>query len=301
MSHGGSSGEAPAWVKGRMPVDPEYIYFVGCGVGDNVLDEHAAHEAARRHATEQLARQVVTRVVQRTQRHGARKGHVSDADALIGLHSPIHRSWEHDDVKVAASRQQLQLITDAIVGDLEEREIYWERWLTRGADQRWDDSQTATRYQCCDRTLTRYKCWVLMAIPRHAFERRVAVTEKVLKLEQDRRDVKRAMANRVQTIHGVKRSRLRVIEANSKPKYESATFPQYERPAMWDPRYVTYGSTPGGAPAGPAGSKGGLGLPDLLRWFKLGADLAKNAEAVEHGAEKATDTGRKVMNVLGGN
>lgn len=202
MIRSGITGDenAPAWVQGPTPHDPGMLYFVGRGGGEDVLDEQAAHRAARQDAMRQMAEQIATRV-----------------NVLFGVNDDRRQRerecspgyWcETFDTRVAL---KARAATSALVGDMEEKGVYWEEWAVKEhpdmAYSRGCDPRTGMR----DR-LHRYKCWVLMAVPREKFEQRVQTTSKLVLREAtiDLIKAKEQMEQRL--INAQRDAKLRVIE-----------------------------------------------------------------------------------------
>ena len=116
------TSEAPDWVKRGVSFVEEdrggkgaQIYFVGRSVGYTALDERGAYNAAMDHAREQLALVISGRI------H-------ADATAIDHSHGIRHNPDEKWDLKVY---HDSYLRADALVGELLERQVYWERWDVR--------------------------------------------------------------------------------------------------------------------------------------------------------------------------
>jgi hypothetical protein len=167
--------DAPNWVKGipAKDQDPNRIFFVGRGIGFNVLDERGAYDAARDHALEQLARQIYTRVSYVTKDKDADYStrYLPDQGGcciLAGM-SDVYDNRPMSYVKCA------RLVTDALAGRMVEEEVYWERWeVIENPERPW----------CCtDRRMTRWKCWALMSVSKEEMASLVAATEHMLHME----------------------------------------------------------------------------------------------------------------------
>lgn len=148
------SPDAPPWVTdgaGRVQADGDLV-FVGRGLGENVLDERGAYNAARDHAAAQLARMVISEVHSRSGYTERRRG-PGFFPARQQLHSDDFRTID-----------ETMLHTDAMVHRLRERDLYWERWLVRRAGDQ-------------------YKCWVLMTISERDFDE--LVEQNLARLDAD--------------------------------------------------------------------------------------------------------------------
>ena len=160
---------APAWVKsGVAVVDEENLYFIGRGIGYNILDERAAYDSARDHATEQLAKYILTRVQARMARGDERQFAMETGWAFVGLvqgHQNRGRflPGERADQMLETS---VRAATKAVVGDLEDRAVYWEQWAVGEVPQRPFEKPLKMR---------RYKCWLLMSVPRGKLNERIRV------------------------------------------------------------------------------------------------------------------------------
>jgi len=163
---------APDWVKGPVGAeDNENLYFVGRGIAHNVLDERAGYNAARDHVLEQLARHVATWVSARAGEGDRRTFRMESGWPFLGRrarnrHFPGERSKGY-------LASHVRLCTEALAGDLEEVETYWEQWEVREHPER--PMHRALR-------MKRYKCWVLMAVPKAKVESRVQATLEALRV-----------------------------------------------------------------------------------------------------------------------
>ena len=182
--HFEASDDAPQWVKGelRQVASAKYgqgrIYFIGRGVGADVLDERGAYNAARDHALQQLAKQIATRVdvvVTESETYAAQD---SEADSTTVMDKGAAFPWQRDEHMRARVSEEAMLTANALAGDLIEHESYWEEWAVNERPGRW--------FGCC-RNVLRYKCWVLMSIARDRFERRVRETAQRLTEEAEQR------------------------------------------------------------------------------------------------------------------
>ena len=162
--------DVPDWVMDSPEHTPDELFFVGRGVGYNVLDERAAYDAARDHALQQMARHIVSCVRVRSK----------ELDQRTGTHSPA--LWTRRPLIDSTCRflpgerakqnvdAAAKLVTTALAGDLEERGIYWEQWGMTEVPERGIRSRT-NRLR-----MKRYKCWLLMAVPRGKLDSRIAAT-----------------------------------------------------------------------------------------------------------------------------
>lgn len=162
--------DVPDWVLDSPEHTPDELFFVGRGVGYNVLDERAAYDAARDHAIQQMARHIASCVVTRTREQDRRPG------------TPSRALWSRRPLTDSACRflpgervrQDVDAITKvttaALAGDLEERGIYWEQWGMTEVPERAIPSRV-NRLR-----MKRYKCWLLMAVPRAKLDSRIAAT-----------------------------------------------------------------------------------------------------------------------------
>jgi len=194
------SPEAPTWVDGQVPYEPDELFFVGRGGGEDVLDEQAAHREARADAMRQMAEQIATRV-----------------NLLFGTNDD-RREREREchpefwcqtfDTRVAL---KAKAATSALVGDLEERDVYWEQWAVR-EHPRYGYTRRRPCWTDPHGRLHRYKCWVLMAVPRDKFEQRVQMTSKLV-LREAAVDLIKAKEQLEQRLINAQRdAKLQVIE-----------------------------------------------------------------------------------------
>lgn len=207
----GPTEYAPDWVRGRMPLDEEYIYFIGRGVGHNILDERGAYDGARDHVMQQIARQIATRIEYSVREQSGRGSATGEADSAEGSHGSGPWPWGRIEGMSAEVASEALIATSALVGDVEEREIYWEEWRVNDRPDRWCSRK---------RGVMRYKCWVLMAIPRASFERRVAHTMAVLELEAQRRLTLAQAQATLEVIRAEEDMKLRVIASVAQAESE---------------------------------------------------------------------------------
>jgi len=174
---GPDSENAPAWVRGEMPTGQDEkakdeIYFIGRGLGYNVLDERAAYDAARDHVIAQLGKQIATWVSERACEGDVRyfrpkSGYLAVCGAKHGnrfLPGEKSVQWLRDAVKMC---------TEALAGDLVDRGVYWEQWYIQ---------ENPERPRPDELRMKRYKCWVLMSISRQNMESRIQATLKALEI-----------------------------------------------------------------------------------------------------------------------
>jgi hypothetical protein len=157
-----TAADAPDWVKGisAQGQDPNRMYFVGRGIGFNVLDERGAYDAARDHALEQLARQLSTHVTYWT--HDVDNDYATrflpdeGGCCIFCAMSDVRDNHPQKLEKCA------KLWTDALAGHMVEEEVYWERWEVIENPER--------PFCCTDRRMTRWKCWALFSVSRSDFD-----------------------------------------------------------------------------------------------------------------------------------
>ena len=173
VSSGMCSESAPEWVKGPMPNDPENLYFLGRGLSYNILDERAGYDGARDHVLEQMGKQIATWVRSRVARGDRRLFGMETGWAFLGLvqgHAgrgrflPGERARQRLDTAIA-------MTTQALAGDLEDRAIHWEQWGIREIKDRPFEKPLRMK---------RYKCWLLMSIPRAKVDARIKATFEAL-------------------------------------------------------------------------------------------------------------------------
>ena len=161
---------APEWVRSGVAVaDEDNLYFVGRGIAYNVLDERAAYDSARDHALEQVGKYIVARLEAAMAQYDRRTFAMETGWAFWGLvkgHESRGRflPGERAEQRLKTSAR---MCTEAVVGDLEDRAVYWEQWAVREVPQR--PFEKALR-------MKRYKCWLLMSVPRRKLEDRICVT-----------------------------------------------------------------------------------------------------------------------------
>jgi len=165
------SRHAPSWVTGDPQQSGDDVYFVGRGVGYNVLDERAAVNAARADVLAQIAQLMTTRVMTQSGDCDARGG---GETAFPQSRAGVRPRWRDDNHGVRTlpgdELQQLlsheaQQFTSAIAGDMVDRGVYLEKWDVR--------EEPAGSWGRPSRGMIRYKCWLLMSIPREKLEHNV--------------------------------------------------------------------------------------------------------------------------------
>lgn len=177
---------APAWVKGDLaglPHSDSEVYFIGRSVVYNALDERAAVAAAREDVLQQFASLISTRVTWQSKELDAR----ANGDTRYCLEQPGMRLFPGPELAQAIARDAA-LFSSGIAGDLVERAVHFEQWDLRlvkeGLDDRVevDEEQKAGVYDAdylppfdphSARGAVRWKCWILMSIPREKLERRI--------------------------------------------------------------------------------------------------------------------------------
>ncbi|MHC4982346.1 MAG: hypothetical protein ACYTF6_04155 [Planctomycetota bacterium] len=163
--------DIPGWVQGPLPSNGDEVYFVGRGIGHNVLDERGAYNAAADHVVEQLAKHVATWVSLQAAESDLRSFAPGSGWPLVpgpwwgNRFQPGERSRQNVEAAVG-------ICTEALVGDLVPRDVYWEQWYVEEMPERPFPNSLRMK---------RYKCWVLMSISRKAVETRVAATLEALK------------------------------------------------------------------------------------------------------------------------
>lgn len=173
----GASDEAPDWVSGGdIQQDDENYYFVGRSIAYNVFDERAAAEYARQDCLRQLGEHIGTWVEQTSMEKDGRcfrpKASIGCKPALIGTAGgnrflPGEKACEKYGYCVSETAK-------ALAGDLVTRETYWEQWYLEELPERSVLlSRNANR-------MKRYKCWVLMSIPKELVDTRVTATYDAL-------------------------------------------------------------------------------------------------------------------------
>lgn len=179
LIRGGITGEnrpmpkdysAPEWVRGELPHSGGEVFFVGRSVSYNVLDERAAVAAAREDALQQFAQLISTRVVMRSRdldaRSGGETGFVNRGDHWFtaGDDQRFVRMLPGPELAQAVAREA-SLFTSGIAGDLVQRDVHFEQWgVTEDPTGAFGDAS---------RGMIRYKCWVLMSIPRARLAQRL--------------------------------------------------------------------------------------------------------------------------------
>jgi len=161
----------PPWVQGQLPRSDEEIYFVGRGVGYNVFDERGAYDGAVNHAVEQLAKQVATWVSIQGGEADVRMFAPGSGWLLVPGPRVGNRFLPGEQSKQKV-RSAARMCTEALVGEMEPRDVYWEQWYI---------DEIPERPLPASLRMKRYKCWVLMAIPRKAMTARVLATLEALK------------------------------------------------------------------------------------------------------------------------
>lgn len=167
---------APDWVVGdpQNQGSGEDVFFVGRSVGYTVLDEPAAVDAAREDILSQIAELISTRVTSASHRYDERENPESD------FHVPRHHCGVNgftpfdDDrfMRFLAGPEHEQLIereaclfTTGIAGELIDRGTHFEKWEVR--------EEPVGYWGRARRGLVRWKCWLLMSIPKDKLERRI--------------------------------------------------------------------------------------------------------------------------------
>lgn len=168
---------APEWVHGELPQSDDEVFFVGRSVCYNVLDERAAVAAAREDILQQFASLVSTRVTGEAHQLDARGGGETafvERGALWFTVADDHRFMRFlpgPELSQAIAREAA-LFTNGVAGDLIERDSYFEQWDVR--------EEAAGGFGDAARGMVRYKCWLLMSIPRERLETRIARFEKLV-------------------------------------------------------------------------------------------------------------------------
>ncbi|HUT02075.1 MAG TPA: hypothetical protein VM031_06445 [Phycisphaerae bacterium] len=230
---------APDWVKslGQWVKEKksgakgqDLVYLVGRSVGRNVLDERNAYDLARNDALRQMARRIVTRVIVDAQAASGKSGSTAEADGatyapMLGRISldPIPflpgavsapYPWFRNETAVAQAAVAMKAVTNAMVGDMEEQGVYWEKWYV---------NERPRRLWAKHRGMLRYKCWVLMGVPREKFEKRVQLTAELLLKEAATRLVRAKATEEVTIIRRQSASKAGTIDGifTPVPRYTS--------------------------------------------------------------------------------
>jgi len=157
-----TADDAPDWVKSIAPPnrDPNRLYFVGRGIGFNVLDARGTYDAAHAHALEQIARQAATKVTHMTYDvdNDYATRFLPDEGSCgfwgVGSYSDVRDNHPMFLKKCA------KLWTEAMAGHMVEEEVYWERWVVG------ENSEP----------LPRWKCWALFSVTKGDFDALVAAS-----------------------------------------------------------------------------------------------------------------------------
>ena len=161
----------PRWVQGQLPKTEDEIYFVGRGVGHNVFDERGAYDAAVNNVMEQMGKQVATWVSAQAGQSDVRTFAPGSGWLMVsgGCEGNRFLPGERSSQKLASAAR---MCTESLVGELEARDVYWEQWYLEEMPERplpWS------------LRMKRYKCWVLMSVPKKAMQARIATTLQALK------------------------------------------------------------------------------------------------------------------------
>lgn len=207
ISTGMSGPNAPTWVNGnpQHPEMPDNVFFVGRSVGYNVLDERSAVAAAREDVYRQMSELIATRVLASQHEVDARANGETHfrrwgLNGLTGLDDQsLVRTLPGDELRQAIAREA-SAYTHTIVGDLIDQDVHFEKWAVL--------DEPRGGFGRGSRGMYRYKCWVLMSIPKNkleqrirefhklaedAYERYVAEYERKMKWEEE--DRQRAIAD----------------------------------------------------------------------------------------------------------
>ncbi len=155
--------QAPAWVTGKVQEDNANIYFVGRSIAYDVLDERGGFDGARDHVLDQIGRAISTHVS-------------STSDLRNARWNPRYLPGEKAD---QSQDEHMRLAANAIAGDLVERSTYWEQWYLEEKPENY----AGWPFNPARQRIKRYKCWVLMSIPRDKFEQRIAETQNHMAVE----------------------------------------------------------------------------------------------------------------------
>ncbi len=189
VREGISGPAAPLWAKGdlsNLPNADSEVYFVGRGVAFNVLDEHAAVNAAREDVLRQLAGLISTRVSATAHELNAR----ANAEAKFTEEAHV-RTLPGPELEQAIARDAA-LFTNGVAGDLLDRGVHFEQWdlrdIREGLRERdeTEREQAAGVYDKTARGTVRWKCWVLMSISQKKLEQRIEDFRKLVKDSYDR-------------------------------------------------------------------------------------------------------------------
>lgn len=161
----------PPWVQGRLPKSDDEIYFVGRGMGYNVLDERGAYDAAVDHVLEQLAKQTASWVSSQMREGDVRTFKPGSGNLFVLGPGKGNRFLPGEKSKQGL-KAAVKTTTEALVGDLTPRDIYWEQWYVE---------EMPEKPMAASLRMKRYKCWVLMSISKNAMAARTAATLEALK------------------------------------------------------------------------------------------------------------------------
>ncbi|MCK4341740.1 MAG: hypothetical protein KAY37_08465 [Phycisphaerae bacterium] len=185
VREGMSGPEAPDWVQGspQQADMPDEVFFVGRSVGYSVLDEYGAVAAAREDIYRQVAELLATRVMSTAHHLNARANSETffterGVNGLTGFddHTLI-RTMPGGELQQAVAREA-GLFANAVAGDLIDRNVHFEQWDVR--------DEPVGAFGRASRGMNRYKCWVLMSIPRDKLDRRVDEFRELVKDSYER-------------------------------------------------------------------------------------------------------------------
>ncbi len=184
---------APDWVKGELRQNDDEVFFVGRGVCYNVFDERAAVSAAREDILQQFASLISTRVTLRSHDLDARSGGET-AFVARGKHW-FTTADDHRFVRFLPGPELTQsiardaaLFTSGVAGDLIQRDVHFEQWDVR--------EEPVGAFGDAARGAVRYKCWLLMSIPRERLDARIGDFRQLVRDSHQRflEDRRRAIA-----------------------------------------------------------------------------------------------------------
>lgn len=169
---GMSGPDAPQWVQGSPQLEgrSDEVFFVGRGTGYNVLDERAAVASAHEDVYRQVAELIATRVLGSSHEIDARANgethflrHGANGITALDDHSLV-RTLPGAELRQAIVREAT-MFTHSVTGDLVDRDVHFEKWAVV--------DEPVGAFGRASRGMYRYKCWVLMSIPRAKLEQRI--------------------------------------------------------------------------------------------------------------------------------